>query len=98
VVLVSVADSMVSMIVKKALNMVRRLETPVLGVVQNMAYITCACGETVPLFNDESARQALAEEGLPLLAELPFIRGLEAGNTAADGAMDIVAGRIASAL
>jgi Mrp family chromosome partitioning ATPase len=94
VVLVSVADSMVSMIVKKALNMARKMEKPVLGVVQNMSYAECTCGERVPLFNDESARQTLAAEGLPLLAELPFIRGLESGSTPADAAMDICAKQI----
>ncbi len=91
VVLVSVADSMVSMIVKKALNMARKLDVPVLGVVQNMVYAKCACGDKVPLFDDSSAREALAAEGLPLLAELPFMKGLEKGNTEADAAMDIAA-------
>ena len=88
VVLVSVADSMVAMIVKKALNMARKMDSPVLGVVQNMAYAMCSCGEKVPLFDDESARKALAEEGLALLAELPFLRGVESGNEAVDPAMD----------
>jgi len=94
VVLVSVADSMVSMIVKKALNMARKMETPVLGVVQNMAYAQCRCGERVPLFDDGEARQALAAEGLPLLAELPFQRGIEGGNAEVDRAMDIAATQI----
>jgi Mrp family chromosome partitioning ATPase len=96
VVLVSVADDMVSMIVKKALNMARKMDVPVLGVVQNMAYTVCGhCGEKEPLFSSDSARQELANEGLKLLAELPFIRGLENGNPEVDAAMDICAKQVA---
>ncbi len=99
IILVSVADAMVSMIVRKALGMARKLEKPVLGVVQNMAYVTAPqSGERVPLYDDPAARQALAQEGLPLLAELPFLSSPTAGNAEADAAMDIVARQIAVTL
>jgi Mrp family chromosome partitioning ATPase len=95
VVLVTVADDMVAMIVKKALNMVRKMNVPVLGIVQNMAYVSCGkCGEKTPLFADDAAMQALAAEGVPLLAKLPFLRGLENGSTEADGAMDAAAQQV----
>ena len=97
IVLVSVADDMVAMIVKKALNMARKMDVPVLGVVQNMSYISCpGCKERVPLFDDQSARDALAAEGLKLLAELPFIKGLTHGSAEADAAMDACAQYIIS--
>jgi Mrp family chromosome partitioning ATPase len=95
IVLVSVADDMVAMIVKKALNMARKMEVPVLGVVQNMSYITApVSGERVPLFDDQSAREALAAEGVALLAELPFLKGITRGNKEADAAMDLCARHI----
>lgn len=91
IVLVSVADAMVSMIVRKALNMARKLEKPVLGVVQNMAYVTAPqSAERVPLYDDPAARQTLAAEGLKLLAELPFLKDATQGQADADAAMDIV--------
>ncbi len=92
VVLVSLADDMVTMIVKKALNMCRQMNVPVLGAVQNMAYVTApVSGERVPLFDDGEAREALASEGVPLLAELPFRRGVVEGDAEVDAAMDICA-------
>ena len=91
-VLVSLADDMVTMIVKKALNMCRQMNVPVLGAVQNMAYVTAPVShERVPLFDDAEAREALASEGVPLLAELPFLKGVADGNTEVDAAMDICA-------
>jgi Mrp family chromosome partitioning ATPase len=96
VVLVSIADEMAVMIVKKALHMAEKMDIPVLGYVQNMTYAPCpGCGGRVPLFDDEGARRAMADSGLKLLAELPFIRGLEAGNPETDAAMDACAEAIA---
>ncbi|MFS8541303.1 MAG: Mrp/NBP35 family ATP-binding protein, partial [Tissierellales bacterium] len=40
-VIVSVPQDMVSMIVAKAINMAKRLNIPVLGVVENMSYVMC---------------------------------------------------------
>jgi Mrp family chromosome partitioning ATPase len=94
IVLVSLQDAMVSMIVKKALGMARKLDVPVLGVVQNMAYVLCPCGEKVPLFADAAAGRELEADGVPLLAELPFMRGLESGNPEIDKAMDACAAKI----
>lgn len=97
IVLVSIADAMAVMIVKKALNMARKMEIPVIGFVENMTYAICPhCGERTPLFSDDAAKQALAAEGLPLLAELPFMRGLEGGNPETDAAMDICASLVAT--
>ena len=41
VVMVSVPQDMVSMIVAKAVNMTKKMNIPVLGVVENMSYIVC---------------------------------------------------------
>ena len=49
VVMVSTPQPMVSMIVSKAVNMCRQLKIPVLGVVENMSYISCPnCGKRSP--------------------------------------------------
>jgi len=96
IVLVSQADAMVTMIVKKALGMAKKMNVPVLGVVYNMTHAICpGCKERVPLFDDEGARRELSEEGVPTLAELPFLRGLENGNPEIDAMMDDCAAAIA---
>ncbi|MFX9135307.1 P-loop NTPase, partial [Acinetobacter baumannii] len=50
-----------------------KLEVPVLGVVENMAYLpNPAGGEVIELFGRGGARALAAEIGAPFLAELPI--------------------------
>lgn len=83
VVMVSVPQDMVSMIVAKAVNMAKKLNIPVVGVVENMSYIVCPGCETKIRFNEENGvNNFLAEMGLVLLGELPMtkeIAGLTRG-------------------
>ena len=76
VVMVSVPQDMVSMIVAKAVNMTKKLNVPVLGVVENMSYIVCPGCETKISFHEESgAHDFLQDMELPLLGELPMTKG-----------------------
>lgn len=55
IVMVSVPQDLVSMIVSKAVNMARKMNINVLGVIENMSYITCPdCNKKINLFNGES--------------------------------------------
>jgi len=83
-VVVSTPQSMVSMIVQKVINMAVKLEIPVKGVIQNMAYLDCKdCGGRMNVFSKNSAQAESDKMGLKLLAELPidpeFTEYLEAG-------------------
>ena len=72
-VMVSTPQSMVSMIVQKVVNMAEKLEIPVKGVIQNMAYFQCqGCGERHNVFTNNSAQSQADKMGLKLLAELPI--------------------------
>lgn len=72
-VIVSTPQDMVSMIVKKVVNMCKKLNTNLIGVVQNMSYIKCAkCGEKINLFSKKNAKAQSEYLGIPLIAELPF--------------------------
>lgn len=72
-VVVSTPQDMVSMIVKKVVNMAEKLEVPIKGVVQNMSYIRCnGCGEKMNVFSRNTAESQAEKMGLPLLAELPI--------------------------
>lgn len=76
VVMVSVPQDMVSMIVAKAVNMCKKLNVPVLGVVENMSYILCPDCKTKISFHEESgADDFLQDMGLTLLGELPMTKG-----------------------
>ncbi|HOT58227.1 MAG TPA: Mrp/NBP35 family ATP-binding protein [Spirochaetales bacterium] len=72
VVVVTTPQEYVSMIVRKSINMAGLLNTPVLGVVENMKSLVCPrCGEIISLFDDhgDSADKRL---GVPVLASLPW--------------------------
>ena len=72
-VMVSVPQDLVSMIVSKAVNMAKKMDIPVYGVVENMSYIECPdCGKKIKLFEGEGTNGFLEGLGLDLLAELPM--------------------------
>lgn len=68
---VSVPQDMVSMIVAKAVNMVKQLNIKNIGVVQNMSYIKCPdCGKEIKMFDSDSS--VYEDLGIKLLGELPM--------------------------
>lgn len=76
VVMVSTPQPMVSMIVSKAINMLAQMNVPVLGVIENMSYVTCPdCGKKIDLY-ENNVDDFIKENHMPLLAELPFNNGV----------------------
>ena len=48
------------------------MEVPILGVVENMSYVTCPdCGRKIHLFGKGKTAEAAERHHLPLLAEMP---------------------------
>ncbi len=77
IVMVSVPQDFVSMIVAKAVNMTRKLNIKVLGVIENMSYIKCPdCYKKIKLFNGEDTEKFLKNLDLNLLGELPMISSI----------------------
>ncbi|MBK5242286.1 Mrp/NBP35 family ATP-binding protein [Clostridium sp.] len=77
IVMVSIPQDLVSMIVSKAVNMARKMNINVLGVIENMSYITCPdCGKEIKLYNGEGTDKFLKEMDLKLLAELPMLSSI----------------------
>ena len=65
-------QELAALIVKKAMNMARDLHVPLLGVVENMAYVRCPhCGERIELFGPSRVANVASEYGLPVLGRLP---------------------------
>ena len=44
----------------------------ILGMVQNMAYFSCKCGEKTYLFGKDGVRRTAEKYNVPLLGELPL--------------------------
>ncbi len=73
VVIVMSPQDLAVMIVKKAAKMIRQLNVPIIGLVENMAYHECPkCGEVSYPFGKPQGEQVSAAMGVPLLAILPI--------------------------
>lgn len=73
-VVVSTPQSLVQMVVGKAKTMADMLNIPVVGLVENMSYLTCPdCNKRIALFGDENGLDEAARRmNIPLLAKLPI--------------------------
>lgn len=73
IVVVTTPQSLVSMIVEKAVNMANMMHVPVLGVVENMSYVKCPdCGKELYVFGESHVADIAAKHGIPLLGRLPM--------------------------
>ena len=58
---------------RKAINMFRKVDVPVLGIVENMSYFCCPnCGHRTEIFAHGGARACAAKYGVDFLAEIPL--------------------------
>ncbi len=58
---------------RKGLQMFRKVEVPVLGIVENMATHVCsACGHEEPIFGAGGGARMAEQYGVPLLGSLPL--------------------------
>ncbi len=70
-VVVATPQTLVGMIVEKAVNMADMMNIPVKGLVENMAYIECPhCGEKLSVFGEKLPRDP-AWHDLPVLGQIP---------------------------
>jgi len=66
-------QDLASLIVKKAMNMARDLHVPLLGLVENMSWLTCPhCDKRIDLFGAGKSARIAEEYGIPVLGRLPL--------------------------
>lgn len=66
-------QELVGMIVSKAVEMAKMMNVPVLGLVENMSYVTCPdCGREIHVFGESHIDEVAAKYALPVLGELPM--------------------------
>ncbi|RQD78362.1 MAG: ATP-binding protein [Candidatus Syntrophonatronum acetioxidans] len=87
IVVVSSPQDLALLVVKKAVKMAKMLSKPVLGLIENMSYISCPhCQEKIEVFGPSHAREASRELDIPLLGTLPL--DLEFSGLCDNGALE----------
>jgi Mrp family chromosome partitioning ATPase len=77
IMIVTSPQDLVSMIVKKAVNMAKMMDIKVIGVIENYSYVLCPnCGEKIYPFGESHLDKYAAAEGLKVLGSLPIDRNL----------------------
>jgi ATP-binding protein involved in chromosome partitioning len=72
-VVVSTPQDVALKVAQKAISMFNQLNTPVLGIIENMASYACPhCGAHDEVFGSGGARRAADRLGLPFLGEIPL--------------------------
>lgn len=73
VIMVSIPQDMVSMIVSKSINMAKKLNIKIYGIVENMSYAICPhCDEKIKFHDDTNLKKFIDENNVELLTELPM--------------------------
>ncbi|HUJ78409.1 MAG TPA: Mrp/NBP35 family ATP-binding protein, partial [Thermoplasmata archaeon] len=66
-------QELAALIVKKAMNMARDLHVALLGIVENMGYLTCPhCHERIEVFGPSRVAKIAEEYGVPVVGEIPI--------------------------
>ena len=84
IVIVSSPQDLVQMIVKKAYNMAKMMNVPVLGLVENYSYVKCPdCGKEIYVFGESKVEAAAKEVEVPVIGKMPLdpemARAVDAG-------------------
>ena len=73
IIIVTSPQELVSMIVEKAVNMAKKMNVPILGLVENMSYLECPdCGKKIAVFGESRIEEVAKEYGIPVLAQIPI--------------------------
>ena len=72
-VIVSTPQDIALLDARKGINMFRKVDVPVLGIIENMSYFVCPhCGERSEIFSHGGARREAAKLGAEFLGEIPL--------------------------
>lgn len=73
IIIVTSPQELVSMIVTKAVNMAKKMNIPILGLVENMSYLSCPdCGKKIFVFGESRIDEVAKENEIPVLAKIPI--------------------------
>ena len=72
-VMVTTPSKLVSMVVGKAINMAKQVNKPIVGLVENMAYVKCdECGHEIQIYANDETSATAQKYDLEVLGKLPI--------------------------
>lgn len=72
-------QSVVSLVVNKAVRMAELMNIPMLGIIENMSYYKCPdCGKELKVFGDSHLEEVAVQHHLPVLGRLPIDQSIVA--------------------
>ncbi len=99
IVIVSSPQDLVQMVVGKAVNMATMMQVPVLGVVENMAYVECPdCGRHIEPFGPSHLAETTEAFGIAALDSLPIDPAIAASCDAGTFETELPSGLVPKAL
>jgi len=82
-VIVSTPQDVALNVAQKAITMFRKLNAPVLGVIENMSHFECSqCHHREEIFGTGGARKIAEDLKLPFLGEIPLVTSIRTGSDA----------------
>jgi hypothetical protein len=73
ILLVTSPQGLAGMVVRKAAHMAEQMQTPILGLIENMSYFECPdTGKRYDLFGPSHAEETARSLGIPFLGRLPI--------------------------
>lgn len=73
IVIVTSPQELVSMIVEKAVKMANMMNVPIIGIIENMSYLSCPdCGKKISVFGESNVDTISRQYGIPVLAKIPI--------------------------
>ncbi len=71
-IIVTIPSDVARIVVKKAVTFARKLNIPVIGIIENMAYFECPDGSRHYIFGKGAGKRIAEEMGVPFLGEIPI--------------------------
>lgn len=73
VIIVTIPSEVSQDVVKKAITFARKMEAPIIGIIENMSDLICPhCGGKIEVFNRGGGEKMAKEMGVPMLGSIPL--------------------------
>ncbi len=72
-VIVTIPSEVSGDVVEKSVTFARQMKAPIIGLIENMGYLTCPkCGEKIHLYGEGAGERISKDMGVPLLGSIPL--------------------------